>query len=198
MESPEQYRLRKAAELKRRQAARIAQGLPKWPPKSAKAKTADREYMRARRASGWESDWAKKNPERHYQNVRKWRADNLDRSREVNREMQAVRRSTPWGTINNRIWPIMHNAVRSGSSRPSKYTAALGYLWSDLRAHLEAQFSPEMTWGNWGDVWQLDHIKPVSSFQYTSLEDPLFREAWRLSNLRPLPSLENLVKGNAT
>jgi hypothetical protein len=195
METPEQRTVRKRAERIRRQEARIAQGLSKWPPRSEKQSAYDREYMRKRRADGLVETWAKDNPDRHRENIRKWRANNLERAREINREMQAIRRSTPWGKINNRIWAIMHGRVRRNSSNASKYTAALGYLWSDLRSHLEAQFTPEMTWENWGDVWQVDHIKPVSSFQYTSLDDPLFREAWKLSNLRPLPSLENLVKG---
>lgn len=198
METPEQYRDRKRAERARRQEARMAQGLPKWPPKTDKQKVYDREYMRARREAGLVADdWAKKNPDRHRANVRKWRFENLEYKRAIDRDLQAARRSTPWGKINNRIWPIMHRSVRGASSRSSKYTAALGYLWSDLRTHLESQFTPEMTWENWGEVWQVDHIKPVSSFQYTSLDDPLFREAWALSNLRPLPSLENLVKGKA-
>lgn len=52
-----------------------------------------------------------------------------------------------------------------------------------------------MTWDNWGDVWELDHIKPLSLFKYTSLDDPLFREAWALSNLRPLWREANASKG---
>jgi hypothetical protein len=69
------------------------------------------------------------------------------------------------------------------------------YLWSDLRAHLEVQFVGGMTWDNWGTVWEVDHIKPLSLFQYTNLEDPLFREAWALSNLRPLLAHLNASKG---
>lgn len=89
----------------------------------------------------------------------------------------------------------MHGCVRRNSGNASKYTAALGYLWSALRAHLEARFEPGMTWENWGDVWELDHIKPLSSFLYTSLDDPLFRKAWALNNLRPLARAANAAKG---
>lgn len=71
----------------------------------------------------------------------------------------------------------------------------MGYMWPDFRAHLGAQFTPAMSWENWGDVWELDHIKPLSSFRYESLDDPLFRECWALRNLRPLPREENATKG---
>lgn len=152
-----------------------------------KAKSAGREYLA--------DTWWKRNPEKHRERVRAWRKANLESARASTVNNQRVRRSTPWGLINNRIWPIMHRAVRNGSARPSKYTQALGYLWSDLRAHLERMFAPGMTWENWGSVWQLDHITPVSSFKYVSLDDPLFRRAWALSNLRPLSCEDNLRKG---
>ena len=139
--------------------------------------------------------WAARNPDKHREKTARWRADNHALNRILTRAAQARRRSTPWGTINNRIWPTMHRTVRSNSSRPSKYTAALGYLWSDLRAHLEAQFQPDWGWHNWGVAWELDHIVPLSRFCYTSLDDPLFREAWRLSNLRPLCKQANGRKG---
>jgi len=139
--------------------------------------------------------WFSRNSERHRTNGRNWRAENLERARELTRANQADRRATPWGTINNRIWPILHRSVRLGSSRPSKYTVATGYLWRDLRRHLERRFRRGMTWENWGDVWELDHITPLSNFKYVSLDDPLFREAWALSNLRPLWTEANQRKG---
>lgn len=195
METVEQYRARKRAERERRCAARVAQGLPKWPPRSEDHRARDREYMRRRRAAGYDDGWYAKNKDRHHENTRRWRAANKELAAEQARELQRKRRSTPWGVINNRIWSVMHGCLRRNSPRPSKYTAALGYLWSELRAHLEAQFTPEMSWENWGVVWELDHIEPVSSFRYTSPDDPLFKEAWALSNLRPLACAANASKG---
>ena len=139
--------------------------------------------------------WWKNNPEAHRAKGQRWRAANPERSAELTRLDQLRRRSTPWGAINNRMWPIIHDGVRRGSGQRSKYCAALGYTWGDLRAHLEKQFTPAMSWENWGDIWELDHIKPLSSFHYESLEDALFRECWALENLRPLPRHENATKG---
>jgi len=41
--------------------------------------------------------------------------------------------------------------------------------------------------------WQLDHIIPHSTFQYTSMEDKSFKQCWALDNLRPLSAKQNLL-----
>ncbi len=139
--------------------------------------------------------WWERNKDKHRARVNRWRKENVEYARAISADAQERRRSTAWGRINNRIWPILHFAVRRNSPRQSYYTIALGYSWAELRTHIEKQFTAEMTWENWGSVWELDHIKPLSSFRYTSLDDPLFKECWCLSNLRPLVRAENQSKG---
>lgn len=184
-----------------RERRRAAGSPPEKDSTAVKAKRAGK--MRLRRQAAAErgekiasETWWIRNRDRHRENVTRWRAENLGRSREIVRESQAVRRSTPWGQINNRLWPVMHASLRAVKPRGGKYTLALGYSWQTLRAHIEAKFLAGMTWDNWGDVWEIDHIKPVSSFRYASLDDPLFREAWSLENLRPLWREANAAKGS--
>lgn len=62
-----------------------------------------------------------------------------------------------------------------------------------------------MNWENYGgrsddsrQTWWIDHIKPQSQFLYESIEDPLFKECWDLSNLRPLEKKANMSKGDKT
>lgn len=63
-----------------------------------------------------------------------------------------------------------------------------------LRAHLEPQFKPGMTWENYGRVWHVDHIKPCALFDFTN---PVEVEAcFALSNLQPLWAEENKSKGD--
>ena len=194
---PERVKAKGVAQRQRRKALGIKYN------RSQEQAAASREAMRARReaakAAGitLPSDmWNKANADRKRETERRWRIENADRAKETGRRKQAARRSTPWGAINNRIWAVMHRGVRSNSIRPGKYTEALGYLWADLRAHIEAQFTPEMSWSGWGSVWELDHIIPASSFKYESLDSPLFRQCWALSNLRPLLRQENVAKGS--
>lgn len=70
----------------------------------------------------------------------------------------------------------------------------VGYTLAVLMCHLELLFQPGMTWENYGK-WHVDHIRPISSFRYTSPDDPDFRKCWALSNLQPLWAHDNLSKG---
>src|SRR3546814_16139410 len=49
-------------------------------------------------------------------------------------------------------------------------------------------------WDNRGE-WHIDHIRPLCSFEFKSPDDPQFREAWALTNLRPLWARDNPRKG---
>ena len=71
----------------------------------------------------------------------------------------------------------------------------LGYSVDNLIQHLESRFEPWMTWDNYGD-WEIDHIQPDSSFNYSSVYDPSFKESWKLSNLQPLEKSANASKGS--
>lgn len=74
----------------------------------------------------------------------------------------------------------------------------LGYTSQELKEHLESQFEDWMTWDNLGltakeprQTWQIDHIRPVNTFNITSTECEDFKKCWALENLRPLDSYEN-------
>jgi len=86
----------------------------------------------------------------------------------------------------------------------------LPYTMEELRKHIEDQFKTTgnewMTWENWGKynpkthnknrTWNLDHIKAHSKFKYTTMDCQEFKDCWALSNLQPLDSKENILKGN--
>lgn len=76
----------------------------------------------------------------------------------------------------------------------ARWESLAGYDLATLMRHLERQFVRGMTWNNYGPVWHIDHIQPLSSFRFESAEDPEFRAAWALSNLRPLWALDNIRK----
>jgi len=50
--------------------------------------------------------------------------------------------------------------------------------------YIESQFEKEMTWENWGKVWELDHIKGCCNFDLTKLEEQ--KKCFNYKNLRPL------------
>lgn len=70
----------------------------------------------------------------------------------------------------------------------------VGYTISELKLHLEELFKPEMSWDNYGrEGWEVDHILPVILFDFSNEEE--IRKCWALSNLQPLWSLDNKIKG---
>jgi len=80
----------------------------------------------------------------------------------------------------------------------SKIEEIVGYTIQACRVHIERQFSLGMTWENamnWKSlptdkVWVVDHIIPKTSF----LESEI-KQAFALTNLRPLWNLDNMHKG---
>jgi hypothetical protein len=101
---------------------------------------------------------------------------------------------------------LKHNKIDKNGQSCFKY---LPYTPKELRAHIQNQFEPWMTWGNHGNYkvedwndddpatwkWQLDHIKPHSTFEYSSMKDQAFQDAWALSNLRPYSAKWNAIDG---
>lgn len=84
--------------------------------------------------------------------------------------------------------------IKSGRKERARTAEKLGYTASELKAHIERQFLPGMTWANHG-AWHLDHVLPIASFDLTC---PLERMAVNgLGNLRPLWAKDNLKKSDS-
>jgi hypothetical protein len=103
---------------------------------------------------------------------------------------------------------LRHMASRSirkalKSKKEGSMIKYLPYTISELKLHLESLWEPWMSWNNYGGrpndpkkTWWIDHIIPQSRFPYKSMNDPLFAECWKLSNLRPLEKIANISKGD--
>ena len=99
---------------------------------------------------------------------------------------------------NSIIASRMRTRLRSFLTRKGKYKAHgtmfyVGCTHEQLRMHIESQFKRGMSWDNYGKVWHIDHIVPVSLFGTN--EDELKR-AMNWQNLRPLWARQNIVEGN--
>jgi hypothetical protein len=51
-----------------------------------------------------------------------------------------------------------------------------------------------MYWDNYATYWELDHVQPCSSFDFTSHEDT--QKCFNWTNYQPLHKKENLLKSN--
>lgn len=59
----------------------------------------------------------------------------------------------------------------------------LGCSIEDYKKHIESQFLPEYNWGNYGIIWEIDHIIPISSFNLSDFEQQ--KKCFHYSNLSP-------------
>lgn len=130
---------------------------------------------------------------RHAAGLKKWKAKNRDA---VNRYMRAYRAKRvardPAFKLRLRLSSGLGHALR-GHRKAVSVVKLLGVSIEQARVVIERQFTPGMTWANWGEVWHVDHIRPLSGFDLT---DPVqLREACHITNLRPLAKAANLAKG---
>jgi len=70
----------------------------------------------------------------------------------------------------------------------------LGCTIEEYTQYLEQKFTPDMTWDNHGEYWEIDHIKPIDAFNL-SQEDQLY-ECFHYTNTQPLPKVDNREKSN--
>lgn len=109
-------------------------------------------------------------------------------------EIKVKRKKAQFAAYQKRI-----SRAVTGKCDPGFMELDLGYTIDQLKAHLERQFSPRMSWRNYaGNLpyrsslkhWHIDHITPKSRFASDDVVG-----AYALANLRPLWSQENLQKG---
>ena len=90
---------------------------------------------------------------------------------------------------------LIRGALARGGRSP-RAEKLLGYSIAELKIRLEAQFTKGMTWEkfNSGEI-HIDHIVPISAFDFEAEGDAEWRSCWCYTNLRPLWAHENLAKG---
>ena len=90
----------------------------------------------------------------------------------------------------------LYNALKDGQKNGSA-VRDLGCSIRFLKAYIESKFKKGMSWKNWGyglNKWNIDHIVPLSSFDFTDKDQIL--QACHYTNLQPLWQPENLSKGS--
>jgi hypothetical protein len=65
----------------------------------------------------------------------------------------------------------------------------------ELVGHIDGLLKPDMPWSGYGDIWNIDHKRPLSIFFNETAQDVGFKECWSLDNLRPMLIAHNLSKG---
>ena len=140
--------------------------------------------------------WAGKNREYLRGKHKEWRDKNREHVKEKARNWNKVKTDTDIQfklnkTIRTALW---QNLKENNVEKNQRTFEILPYTVDELKTHLEQQFTDGMTWDNYGE-WHVDHILPLSSFQFTTINDFDFIKAWSLNNLRPLWKTTRIING---
>lgn len=126
----------------------------------------------------------------HCEAIKSWNKRNRDKTRVwgaryLKRNVEARLRAR----LRDRIDKIQIPSVRGAVA-----IQHLGCSVSELKSHLESLFQDGMSWENWGygsNKWNLDHIKPLGSFDLS--KESHLKKVCHYSNLRPLWQTEHLA-----
>ena len=130
------------------------------------------------------------------------------RYQDSTREKLKIKRHTnPEYKLRINLRSRMRKALRSKFSKAGSAVRDLGCSIKYFRKYIKGKFLTGMTWENYGKVWHLDHIIPLSSFNLSNREE--FLKACHYTNYQPLwattkiarahgdmISIGNLEKGN--
>ena len=172
-------------------AIAVARAKERWhtDPDFRKRKMESTEKCRLRNQAEKNKVW-----EKRLLTNKNWKIKNAEKIKLRDKGRHKKRYSNPLYRVNklmsNRINQLIHDKNKQS------WIDIVDYTIEELKNHLEKQFRDGMTWDNYGKDWHIDHVKPVSHFNFKSKLDPDFKECWKLTNLQPLLVKENLSKGN--
>ena len=128
----------------------------------------------------------KKNPEKYRIKEQQSRSSGVVSARDRKRYRANVQYRIQ-KVIRARLRPLLIGKIKAGSAVDD-----LGMSISNFRMHIESLWVPEMSWENYGSLWDLDHIFPLSKSDLTDRVQFLAVCNWR--NYRPLWEIDNHAK----
>ena len=129
-------------------------------------------------------NWEINNPIQAKQNRQRYKDNNKDKMMEYDRN---YKNSKYKNDDLFKLKCIIASRIRAYLKGIAKSKSTIEYLGCEIefyKEYLTKQFSKDMSWENYGEYWEIDHIHPVSkggSFHY--------------SNTQPLTVTENREKG---
>ena len=142
-------------------------------------------------------DWYEKNKEYRKEYYNKWRTENPEKWRESKRNYERTRKANDplYKLVANFRTAIYTVLKENNMNKYGHYFEILQYSPEELASHLEVQFTEGMTWENYGE-WHVDHITPITAFNFQEIGDNEFMRCWSLENLQPMWGDENIKKSN--
>ena len=136
--------------------------------------------------------WRKDNPEK----IKEWRKDNPEKIKEYINQWTKQRLKTDLKfNLNFKMRRAIGESLK-GNKAGRRWESLVGYTLADLIKRLNETMPVGYTWQDFlQGKFHIDHIIPISVFNFTRPEHTDFKRCWALSNLRLLPAKENLIKG---
>ena len=176
--------------FEKKSAQDAERSLRRWNTKRLEVQHAARAYYLANRERFLKAsaDYRKANPDKCRDWKRKFVRENRD---DLNRRFRE--RFAKDAVLRARILSRdrLRRCLLLGERCGSAVREMIGCTPTAFRNHMEEKFRDGMSWGNYGTIWELDHIVPL-----VSAKTP--EEVFKLShytNLQPLLTVENLRKG---
>ena len=137
-------------------------------------------------------EWRSENKELNSKFMSDWAENNKDHVRNYKREWEKEKRNkNPSYKIHNRFSCLMRNHMvkylvdgKSGSS----WVNFVDYDADDLISHLGINLMKK--------GYEIDHIIPVSLYDFKEMGDEEFRKCWDINNLRVITKEKNLLKSD--
>lgn len=135
--------------------------------------------------------WRKDNPD----SWRIWAKDNPEKIRVINNRWQNKEYRI---NLRYKLDKRIKGAIRCSLKNKSKvkfWESLVGYTANELKKHLKKTIPNGYSWQDYLDgELQIDHITPISVFNFDSTDQIDFKRCWELKNLRLLPAKENRNK----
>ncbi|MBA7554373.1 hypothetical protein ES705_46988 [subsurface metagenome] len=156
-------------------------------------------------------EYMKKYAKKYYKNNlekvnkchKQWRKNNIEEVRKYHNQYQKDRDKIDLKfNLNRKIGKAICQSLKinnygQSNKKGRHWEPLVGYTLNDLLDRLRKTMPAGYTWKDYltGDL-HIDHIIPISAFNFTRPEHTDFKRCWELENLQLLPAKENLIKHN--
>tara|TARA_R110001632_G_scaffold32184_1_gene83512 strand:+ start:277 stop:963 length:687 start_codon:yes stop_codon:yes gene_type:complete len=139
--------------------------------------------------------------EQHIERAKNWRSDNQEKASQYNKKYFQNNKVKRYRYMKNRYHndlntkiAIIHRsrllkAIKNKSKSSLEY---LGCSIEEVITYITSQFHHPMSWDNHGDIWEIDHIKPLCNFNFENENE--CNIAFHYTNLQPLFKTSGIAK----
>ena len=137
--------------------------------------------------------WCEENKER-LKGTNLWSYQSNKHTREThNKYQRGYRKKSVKNLLTDRVRHLVNYSLKRRKIKKAGHSEdILDYSINQLKKRLRKTMPKGFIWADFLEgKLDIDHIKPIISFNYNSIDDPEFKKCWALSNLRLLTIHDN-------